>query len=114
MTDGYVVKATPSGENTYLEKPALEFVNDWSELEAAVAEISSLFIREDGSDTEYVDILPSWEGEAWKAAHVIKEYVPRLLTQYASLLEMSYLLTDLVKEQLDAAPKAGLYVPDHR
>ena len=80
----------------------IEFVQDWAELEEAVKTLAGYdFYDSVTQDVEY-------------AVATIKDYVPRLLTQYASLLEMSFELTDLVKEQLDAAPKSGLYLPDHR
>jgi hypothetical protein len=83
-----------------------EFVNDWSELEAAVDMVCAM------SESRYVDILP--EDPEWEAFKVVVEYVPRLLTQYAKLLELSYVLTDLVEKQNALNTPTGLYLPDHR
>jgi hypothetical protein len=88
----------------------LEFVNDWSELEAAVAALKE---NADDHGSYYQD---PWlqSSEAEHVFWVITEFVPRLLTQYASLLELSYVLTDLVEKQNALTPPSGLYLPDHR
>lgn len=79
-------------------EPAVEFVNDWSELENAV---EALRYDED----QLYDRFP------WAAADIVVEFVPRLLTQYAKLLELSYVLTDLVEKQNATRPPTGLYLP---
>lgn len=76
----------------------LEFVNDWSELENCV------------------NIMSNWavEPDSQWVVDVIVEYVPRLLTQYASLLELSFTLTGSWEEYARLNPPSGLHLPDHR
>jgi len=78
---------------------SIEFVNDWSELEEAVA-----WLVEYSSDQ---DLPESRE----HAVQTVAKYVPRLLTQYAKLLELSYVLTDLVEAQNAHRTPEGLYLP---
>jgi len=92
----------------------IEFVNDWSELENAVARIHECFYKSDGTARQYVDILISYDEEVWGWIAAINKYVPRLLTQYASLLELSLTLTEGWEQYASLQPKAGLYLPDHR
>lgn len=89
---------------------SIEFVNDWSELEAAVA-----VLREDLHEPLTCDnsLCQGCRGSYSKELRVFMEYVPRLLTQYAKLLELSYVLTDLVEKQNALTPPTGLYMPDH-
>lgn len=77
----------------------LEFVNDWSELEEAVRYLKQ-WAMDEPSDTHTID--------------VIVDYVPRLLTQYASLLELSLTLTGSWEEYARLNPPSGLHLPDHR
>lgn len=95
------------------QKTEVQFVNDWSELESAISELKEILDGHSGCDPDHCDIgtdMMSFRPEA----EAIITYVPKLLTQYATLLEMSFELTDLVKEQIDAAPAKGLYLPNHR
>lgn len=78
----------------------IQFVNDWSELEAAIYLLTH--------EPETYD-----HGDYDAALATIGTYVPRLLTQYASLLELSYVLTDLVEKQNALNTPTGLYLPDH-
>lgn len=75
----------------------LEFVNDWSELEAAIEVIAS----------------EDWGNSLSYTMRVIAEYVPRLLTQYASLVELSFALTEGWEQYASLQPPTGLYLPDH-
>jgi len=78
----------------------LEFVNDWSELEDAI------YLLTHEPET--------YDHEDYDAAlATIGTYVPRLLTQYASLLETSFALTEGWKAYVEANPPKGLYLPDH-
>lgn len=75
----------------------IEFVNDWSELEAAIEKID-----------DFHDRYTEWDDDAWR---VITHYVPRLLTQYASLLETSFALTEGWEKYVEVNPPTGLYLP---
>lgn len=88
----------------------LEFVNDWSELEAAVAALKE---NADDHGSYYQD---PWlqSSEAEHVFWVITEYVPRLLTQYASLVELSFALTEGWEQYATLQGPTGLYLPDHR
>lgn len=87
---------------------SIEFVNDWSELENAIAFLSKLF------DHGYVDISVGYDDDCWDAVNVIKDYVPRLLTQYANLVELSFALTEGWEQYAALQAPTGLYLPDHR
>lgn len=80
------------------DKPALEFVNDWSALEQAIGYLCACEGCNDGG----------------YAVEVIRDYVPRLLTQYASLLELSFALTEGWDQYAAHTPPTGLYLPEHR
>jgi hypothetical protein len=84
----------------------LEFVNDWTELEAAVAALDELYCRECADWPE--------RNEYEDAVRTIKDYVPRLLTQYAKLLELSFALTEGWEQYAPLQAPSGLYLPDHR
>ena len=86
----------------------LEFVNDWTELEAAVELIKNLF------NHTYVDIQDDYDQECWQAVDTISEYVPRLLTQYANLVELSFALTEGWEQYATLQGQSGLDLPDHR
>lgn len=79
----------------------LEFVNDWSDLEAAVD-----WLVEYSGD-------PDLPASRQHAVETVAKYVPRLLTQYASLLELSFVLTESWEKHAELQPKTGLYLPDH-
>jgi hypothetical protein len=85
----------------------LEFVNDWSELENAVDFYRSIH---DLGPGEFNEVNPG----ATHALSVIVDYVPRLLTQYASLLELSLTLTEGWEQYASLQQPKGLYLPDHR
>jgi hypothetical protein len=84
------------------DKPALEFVNDWSELEAAVE-----WLVENHNNPD----LPASREDA---VQTVAKYVPRLLTQYASLVELSFALTEGWEQYATLQKPTGLYLPDHR
>ncbi len=63
--------------------------------------------KDPGSADDYCTLDP----EVGKS---IIDYVPRLLTQYASLLETSYALTEGWEAYVKANPPKKLYLPDHR
>jgi hypothetical protein len=88
----------------------LEFVNDWSELEEALAILSDK--ANFGDDLGEFDCSADHVGYdvPW-AIYVIKDYVPRLLTQYASLLEASFALTDAWEAANQNRTPEGLYLP---
>jgi hypothetical protein len=91
----------------------LEFVNDWSELEAAIAELKEILNGHAECDPDYCDI--DVDLLAFKpAAEVINTYVPRLLTQYAKLVELSFALTEGWEQYATLQAPSGLYLPDHR
>lgn len=102
----FVNEATPISDGVAHDK-SIAFVNDWSELEAAL-----LALKENADDhgSYYQD---PWlqSSEAEHVFWVITEYVPRLLTQYAKLLELSYVLTDLVEKQNAHRTPEGIYLP---
>lgn len=88
----------------------LEFVNDWSELEAAVAAL-----KENADDHGSYYQYPWFQSsEAEHVFWVITEYVPRLLTQYANLVELSFALTEGWEQYASLQKPTGLYLPDHR
>lgn len=81
----------------------IEFVNDWSELEDA-----SAILNEWSMGVEYNrDTL-------MRAALTVSDYVPRLLTQYANLVELSFALTEGWEQYASLQGPTGLYLPDHR
>ena len=83
------------------DKPALEFVNDWSELEGAIYLLTH---EPETYDPEDYDA----------ALDTIRTYVPRLLTQYANLVELSFALTEGWEQYATLQKPTGLYLPDHR
>lgn len=86
---------------------ALQFVNDWSELEAALDYWNS---NPDPIHPDELDL----DTEAWQSINVITKYVPRLLTQYATLLETSFALVEGWEQYAQLNTPTGLYLPDHR
>lgn len=89
----------------------LEFVNDWSELEAAVARLAVL------AGADFVDLQRGYnqdEDDDFAAMACVAKYVPRLLTQYASLVELSFALTEGWEQYATLQGPTGLYLPDHR
>lgn len=82
---------------------SIKFVNDWSELEAAVADLKSHI----GCAEE--DCLIDRD-----SLRTVSEYVPRLLTQYANLVELSFALTEGWEHYASLQGPTGLYLPDHR
>lgn len=91
-----------------MTKPTLEFVNDWSELESAVNQLRWYFTSEDpGTFYDYCRLDPD-------VGQVIIDYVPRLLTQYATLLETSFALVEGWEQYAQVNRPSGLFVPDHR
>ena len=92
---------------------AVEFVNDWSELEKSLAVIKAEdFNDPDLGEWDCSGPHMSWEAE--DALTVITQYVPRLLTQYASLLETSFALVEGWEAYAQVNKPSGLFVPDHR
>ena len=91
----------------------LEFVNDWSELEAAI-EVLKQDNPYDMDLGEWDCNSQHWSGAAEDAVDLLIRYVPRLLTQYASLLELSFTLTGSWEEYARLNPPTGLHLPDHR
>lgn len=88
------------------------FVNDWSELEAATVWLHSfLEIQEELRKDETTDL--GFSQEFYNQLSAFVDYVPRLLTQYASLLELSFTLTESWEKHAALQPKTGLYLPDH-
>lgn len=81
----------------------IEFVNDWSELEAAIQDLDNL---------DRLDGLTNPVG--YSSIEVIQSYVPRLLTQYANLVELSFALTEGWEHYASLQGPTGLYLPDHR
>lgn len=84
---------------------SIEFVNDWSELEEAVR-----YLKEE--DLMYYDGTgPTLTAE--EKINVVAEYVPRLLTQYANLVELSFALTEGWETYATLNAPSGLYLPDN-
>lgn len=73
----------------------LEFVNDWSELENCVNVMSNWAVE---PDFQWI-------------VDVIVDYVPRLLTQYANLVELSFALTEGWETYATLNAPSGLYLP---
>lgn len=88
---------------------SIEFVNDWSELEKAVA-----YLRVRDDDLMEPNDYRSWGSATGYAISVLEEFVPRLLTQYAKLVELSFALTEGWETYATLNGSSGLYVPDHR
>lgn len=76
--------------------PELQLINDWAELHEAVEELSAK-----GLDF----------GHQQEAIRTVIDLVPRLLTQYDSLLETSYALTEGWEAYVKVHPPTGLYLP---
>lgn len=89
-------------------EPEIEFVNDWSELEAAVAELQDSIEAHQYCDPDYCD---TWWVMDMKP---IVDFVPRLLTQYANLVELSFALTEGWETYATLNAPSGLYLPDNR
>lgn len=89
----------------------IEFVNDWSELEAAVAAIREDLHHPGTCDNSLCQTCRGWYS---KELSVFAEYVPRLLTQYANLVELSFALTEGWEQYASLQGPTGLYLPDHR
>ena len=87
----------------------IEFVNDWSALEEAVSDLKDLYDLHADCEPDYCD-----EVELVPSLRVITEYVPRLLTQYANLVELSFALTEGWEQYATLQGPTGLYLPDHR
>jgi hypothetical protein len=90
------------------EPTSIEFVNDWSELEAAVADLAELISAHAECEPDYCDT------PFIRDYQVIVDYVPRLLTQYANLVELSFALTEGWEQYATLQKPTGLYLPDHR
>lgn len=86
----------------------LEFVNDWSELELAVDHLVNGELYEEPYGPSALST------ETYDAIDVIRRYVPRLLTQYANLVELSFALTEGWEHYASLQGPTGLYLPDHR
>ena len=92
------------------EKPDLEFVNDWTALEAAAARLGEL------SGRDYLDLAKGYDPEEdddFAAMACVAQYVPRLLTQYANLVELSFALTEGWETYATLNAPSGLYLPDN-
>lgn len=87
---------------------SVEFVNDWSELEEAVSDLKDLYDLHADCEPDYCD-----EVELVPSLRVIVEYVPRLLTQYANLVELSFALTEGWETYATLNAPSGLYLPDN-
>lgn len=92
------------------EQTEVEFVNDWSELEDGVGMLAELL------SLNYIDIHKGYEDDDAIYGYLssIVEYVPRLLTQYATLLETSFALVEGWEQYASLQGPTGLYLPDHR
>lgn len=98
------------GVRTMTQTTDLEFVNDWSELEAAAARLGEL------AGQDYVDIAHGYDPEEdddFAAMAAVAKYVPRLLTQYANLVELSFALTEGWETYATLNTPSGLYLPDN-
>lgn len=98
---------------TMTQTTDLEFVNDWTELEAAVLELKEILDGHTACDPDHCDIgtdMMSFRPEA----EAIITYVPRLLTQYANLVELSFALTEGWEQYASLQKPSGLYLPDNR
>ena len=93
------------------DKPELEFVNDWSELERAAEVLKEHLAWYD--QLSHADPLDDNPELVW-AMDVLVDYVPRLLTQYASLLETSYALVEGWEAYAKVNAPTGILVPDRR
>lgn len=87
----------------------IEFVNDWSELELGITELAGLL------SLDYIDLHKGYEedDEIYAALHNVVTYVPRLLTQYANLVELSFALTEGWETYATLNAPTGLYLPDN-
>lgn len=96
---------------------SLEFVNDWSELESALMILadSAHFGQRDDNDLGEWDCSGQHVSEdvLW-AIMIVETYVPRLLTQYANLVELSFALTEGWETYAALNAPTGLYLPDNR
>ena len=89
-------------------EPEIEFVNDWSSLEWAVSHLVNEELYADRSGPSVIS------ERTYEAIDVIGHYVPRLLTQYANLVELSFALTEGWEQYVKVQAPTGLYLPDHR
>lgn len=87
----------------------LEFVNDWSELDQALADLDGPWGSSCGCCSSEED-----DNTHYEAVKIVLKYVPRLLTQYASLVELSFALTEGWEQYAQLNTPTGLYLPDHR
>lgn len=93
----------------------LAFVNDWSELEWALHEVATeMHSDEYLYDCDLAEDCRWCPSEYKKVLSVFTEYVPRLLTQYANLVELSFALTEGWETYATLNAPTGLYLPDNR
>lgn len=90
----------------------IEFVNDWSELESALYWLRGfLSIQEELRKDERTDL--GFSQEFYDQLHRLEVFVPRLLTQYANLVELSFALTEGWETYATLNAPSGLYLPDN-
>ena len=89
----------------------VEFVNDWSDLETATEWLKGFLWMQEGLREDPTTDL-GFSQEFYDQLHKLEDFVPRLLTQYASLLEMSLSLTEGWEHYAALNAPTGLYVPE--
>lgn len=109
MTDLEFVNEDPSISDRGSHNESIAFVNDWSELEEALTGLRDQFGPHFDCEPDYCD-----EWEVLPMVKILVDYVPRLLTQYASLVELSFALTEGWEHYATLQGPTGLYLPDHR
>ena len=92
------------------DKPTLEFVNDWGELERAVEALRPFI------GLDYIDETLGYNDEFdgfMAALPVVVKYVPALLEQFSQLFELSESLTAAWEAFSKGLTPAGLVLPDY-
>lgn len=93
-----------------MAKPAIEFVDDWSRLKAAVE-----FMHEEWYDEDietHCDVRNSTQ--ARHAVDAVVELVPKLLDAYADLWQTSTEMLNAWEAFMNNETPAGLLVPEMR
>lgn len=96
MSEPEVEPGSSEARSGQISAPEIQLINDWAELHEAVEELSA-----EGLDFGYQS----------EAIRTVLDLVPRLLTQYDSLLETSYALTEGWEAYVKANPPSRLYLP---